>query len=335
LRTLIARFGEDAPLTFAERADPVYGYREVVVNPADPAVAGLLTTNAITDPAATRMVVRMIAAQLAREPTRDLAWAVTQVTRLLRTQLATMPAGTTMEGAVLDIRTRGLEGRLASPALRAQADALVNEGILRSEEWMSGRTEDQFRGAVGEWLGREIVRAGAPAGGRTVRNVRFIGDLFADEAGTIPHEQSRGRPVVNTDVGEADFMVVTETAARFEAQSVANVKAARGLSGDAAVQNANALSLIRGHASGALAPIRVGGQVRWARVRSVQGVDVQSGAALDLSGRLTERSGGARGETIGPRTAPGYTRALPLTEAEITTLVRLLREAQMMRTPDY
>lgn len=330
LRTMTAQFGTDPPLTFRERQLPTYGTREISVDASHPAVQDLFARFSIADPLAQQMVVEMLTFQLAREPTRTTEWAAQQVQGSLNRMRRAAPAGRTVEELVLELRRRGIIASTVSPALLTRAQELVATGILRSEEWLSARNDDNFLGVVGEWLGRSIVQGGAPAGARTLRNVHFVGDVFTDAQGTRPRQMSSGRPMVNTDIAELDYMVASQTGGPFEVHSVVNVKGVTGRGGEGVTQNELALSCIR-TTRGELFPIRDGSQTYYARLRSVSGIDAATSQAVDLSA-LREAPGGARAETLGPQGARGYSGSLGHSAADILTLARILREIQMQQT---
>jgi hypothetical protein len=84
-----------------------------------------------------------------------------------------------------------------------------------------------------------------------------------------------------------------------------------------------------------LARITSGGRVLYARINTVAGVDVTTNADVDLTGRLAEKTGGAKTETIGPLGARGYTAAMPLNAAQIQSLVALLRDMQAVAGGGY
>ena len=334
-RTLIAQFGAEPPLTFEERTDPGYGYREVFVDPDNPAIQRLFTDQAINDPGARRTVLRMIATQMSRNPAMTVEAATRVAGRELQTRLRAAPAGTTMEALLSGLRTQGIVVATAPAAMVAQAQALVRAGILRSAGWLDARTQDQFAGTIGEWLARQVVEGAARPGETVYRNVRFGGDLFTDPAGTVAHTMGSGRPAVNVDVAELDFMVGSATGPKVEVQTIANAKAVTGLAGDAAAQNQNAINALRAHGTGGLARITSGGRVLYARINTVAGVDVTTNADVDLTGRLAEKTGGAKTETIGPLGARGYTAAMPLNAAQIQSLVALLRDMQAVAGGGY
>ncbi|MCX9028612.1 MAG: DUF4157 domain-containing protein [Candidatus Methanoperedens sp.] len=333
-RTLTAQFGNDPPLTFQERQRPAYGTREVNIDASHPSVQNLYTRFSIADPQAQRMIIQMLTYQLSRAPTQTVDWAARQVELSLNGMRRAAPAGKTVEELVLELRGRGIIASTAPAApLVTKAQELVTAGIIRSSEWLSGRTDDQFIGVVGEWLGWSVVQGAAPAGARVFRNVRFVGDVFTDAQGTTPRQMSSGRPMVNTDVAELDHMTASESGGRFDVHSVTNIKAVTGLGGDASTQNANALSCIQ-TPRGQLVPIREGSHTYYARIRSVSGVDTATNQTIDFT-TTQEAQGGARSETLGPQGARGYTGSLGYSAREILILAKLLKEIQLMHTPGY
>lgn len=334
-RTLVAQFGTDAPLTFEERSAPGYGFREVFVDPDAPAIQRLFTDQAINDPGARRTALRMIASQLARNPAVTVDAATRVVSRDLRARLRAAPPGTNVETLLIDLRTRGIEVSGAPAALVAQARALEAAGILRSAEWLAARTQDQFVGVIGEWLAMAVVERGAAPGTTVYRNVHFVGDLFTDAAGTKPHMLPSGRPAVNVDVAELDFMVGNAGGPIVDVLSIANVKAVRGAGGDAASQNQNALNALRGHSAGTLAQVRSGGRVLYARVTSVVATNANTGADVTLSSAVREIAGGAHAETVGPQGARGYSSHMGLDATQIQQLVAILRDMQVVGAGGY
>ncbi|MCU0837091.1 MAG: DUF4157 domain-containing protein [Rhodospirillales bacterium] len=333
LRRIKATFEKQEPLTFQERADPVFGEKEVEVNPADPAITAFVAELKLSDPAAIRTVVTMITAQLARSPKNGLNFAIGQVRAELKTRLKTTP-GATMESLVLEARTKGVAGSSAPAALVAEAAKQAGGGLLDDPVWKEKRTLPDYLGVLAERLGRDVATAPKTPGGRVLANVIFTGDQFTDAAGTKPRTTGDGKAVVDTTVSELDFMGVSGTGADVVVETMANVKAGTGKGGAAAVQNENAQSALKGLISGNLVPIKDGAAVYYARVKSVTAVDA-TGTTVDLTGKLKQASGGIKTETIGPKGARGYDRPLPYTEKELKTIVELLREMQMRRAPDY
>jgi hypothetical protein len=333
LRRVTAQFGEEPLITFQERADPVFGETEVEVNPSDPAITKFIGGLGLKDPAAIRTVVTMITAQLARSPKNGLNFAIGQVRAELKTRLKTTP-GAIMESLVLEARKAGVAASGAPAPLVAEAAKQVTGGLLDDPVWKEKRTLPDFLGVLAERLARGVVPTPKAPGGRVLSNVNFIGDQFTDAVGTKPRTTSDGKAVVDTTVSELDFMGLSGTGADAVVESMANVKAGPGRGGAAAVQNQNALNALKGAISGNLVPIKDGANTYYARVKKVTAVD-PSGAAIDLTGKLKEASGGVKAETIGPKAARGYDRPLPYTEKELRVIVELLREMQMKRSPDY
>jgi len=334
-RTVTATFAAgEAPVAFRERGDPVYGDREVSVDPADPTIQDYMARSAIADPAARRLLVWMVARRLSPDPSRTLGWALDQVKSDVRARLRANPA-LTPEALLRQLHQQGLLASGEDAALVARAEALARERLIAAEEWLDARAQANFRGALGEWLARPLVQARTSPGARVLRNVRFIGSLFADAAMTRPYERPGGGGSVRVEIVELDYLVAAESTGRFTTDAVFNVKASSGEGGRAATQNAVALTLLRAHASGTTAEIAGDAGPYYARVLRVEGTDAISGEVLDLSGRLGEVAGGASSQTIGPRGARGYDLSLDLRDGELTKLVALLRELQLRSSPDY
>jgi hypothetical protein len=333
LVTVRARFGPDDPLVFQERSDPIFGEAEVEINPSDPRILAFMNDLGISDASAKRTIINMITAKLARSPKQTLDWAISQVKSELRTREKTKP-GTSIEALVLEVRAKGIAASGAPDAVVAAAVKLAAEGFLASSSWKTMRTLPGFLGVLAERLGLDVFAVPKAAGGRVFTNVRFVGDVFTDPAGTTPRLIDNGRPVVDTDVSELDYMGVSGTGSDLTVESMGNVKGGPGKGGQAATQNKNALSALKGHISGKLVAIQDGGTTFYARVKRVEATD-STNKTVNLSGVLKEAPHGMQQETIGPRAARGYDRALPFTEKELQMLVNVLREMQMKASPEY
>ena len=335
LRTITAKMGTDPPITFLERPVPAYGTAEVEIDPANPALTKLMSDLAITDPGAQRTVLRLIEAQISKNPATKLETAISKARKTIRARQAAEPGKISLQDAVLKIRAEGIVAGEADPTVLKEAQALATSGILGSAEWLSARVPDQYVGVIGEWSGQGVVEGAAPTGATVFRNVVFTGDLFTDPAGTVPYIMESGRPAVGTTITEADFVTATQAASDFDVNSVANVKAVEGLGADAATQNTNALNAIDASSSGAARPVVRGSRTLYAKVTKVEGVAVKDSKAVDLTGKVKQAAGGVATDTIGPKGAKGYTSELPYTAKEIKSLVWLLKEIQFMKTSDY
>lgn len=290
----------------------------------------LFTELAVTRAEAQRVLLRMMTDRLTREPTRDLSWAVREARGSVRQAQGLPGAPGTAEAVLLRAHTTGLLRSAAAPAMVDRSDALEAAGILRSSEWLDARSLAQFEGIVTEWTARSLLKV--PAGGRVLRQIRFVGDAFTDAAGTTPYVRRRGQTLADTDLAELDYAVVVEAGPKLDVQSVANVKAGRQQAAAAQSQNANALALIRASGTG-LAQITIDGNPVFARVTSVEAKD--GSVTIDVTGRLRESATKATEQTIGPRGGQGYTDTVPLQRTEIRALAELLVERQLVRAGVY
>lgn len=340
LRTLTANFKDRPSMTFVEREAPLSpATKEVDVPLNAPELLKLLTEFGINDPAAQRYVVRMLAAELAKSPEHGLASASKPVRATLRRLAETAKkAGTSMEHELLELRQRGVHGVKASPALLALVDSLVGQGILKSVEWLSARTSEEFSGAVSELLGYAGEVSRSATGESVLRRVHIIGDLFEDAALTKPRlDKAAGQPRTGVDVvPELDLLVVVDKGGgRFEIQRLANIKGYASGVADAKSQNQLSLDALRAHARGTSFEIKTrDGATLYARVTNVVGYTA-AGAEVPLTGRLAEALAGASTHTIGPKDARGFDQALSVKGSEINDIVRILRERQARTSPDY
>ncbi|WP_437326054.1 eCIS core domain-containing protein [Sorangium sp. So ce381] len=327
LRTVEARFGSERPILFRERPAG-----EIRIDPTGADVQLLFTELSVTRAEAQRMLLRMMTEHLAREPTRDFAWALTQVRRQVRDLLARPGAQASAQELLLDLSRTGRLRAAADPALVTETTQLETAGILSSPEWLDARSAPQFEGVVTEWLAR--VRVTVPPGGRILRRIRFVGDAFIDAAGTTPFARRNGRPLVNTDITELDYAAVISRGTSIEVHTVANVKAGRTQAADAAAQNRSALAVIRGPTAAGLPQVTIDGRPAFARITRVTALD--GATEVDLTGQLTEAPGGAAVEqTIGPQGGRGYTAAVPFGRSQIRDLAQLLVERQLITSGRY
>jgi hypothetical protein len=341
LRTLTANFKERPAMTFVEREAPLApAAREVEIPLNAPELLQLIADFGINDPAAQRYLVRLLGAELVKNPSHGLSSAAKPVAKWLR-QLAAKAkkAGTTTEQELLEVRKRGFHGAQASPALIALVDALMGRGVLTTPEWLAARTLAEFGGVVSEMLGYEQAAARAAPGETVLRRVRIIGDLYEDAALTRPRvDKASGRARVSVDVvPELDLLVVKDQGGGgLEIQRLSNIKkSAGGGAGAAQKQNQMALEALRAHAKGApFALVTTDGVALYGRVTQVRGY-TGVGAEVVLTGRLAEAPAGATTETIGPKGARAYDVQLPVQEGEIGEIVRILRERQAQTSPNY
>jgi hypothetical protein len=339
LRTLSATFGDRSPLTFAERPSYFPAKGEVEIDPTDASLLSLLADFTITDPAAQRFVVRLLAIELSKHPEHGTASAAKPVRKQLKLYEAkAVTEGKSTEQIVLEVRNQGLTAAAGTLEIAA-ADALEAVGILKSPEWLASRDAGNFRGTVTEWLAVEDISSTLVAGEVLLRNVRFLGDLYTDAALTTPLLDSQtGRPLRGVDVGsELDFLTVVEAGGTFEFQTLFNAKGyASGGGAAAARQNAQALDLLRGAESGTVVEVTLSsGEKAFAQVQEIWGIDTRTHAEIELTGRLTEASG-VKQETIGlKQKGSTHTRQLPYDSKQIDQIVNLLRERQLMSTSDY
>lgn len=333
-KTLTLKFGNDPPIIFQERPDPIYSEVEVEVDPADPLVVKLIADLKLTDPVAIRTLVRAIMAELGRGPKQGMSSAIGKVRKVIKTK-STVTTGATPESVLLDMHAKGIKASSAEPALIALAEKLVKDGVADSAAWLEQKSAPQRLGLLGERLGLDLAPKPTGVGARILTNVKVVGDFFVDAAGTTPRTMTSGRPATGVEITEVDYMGVSGTGADIVVENVANVKAAPSLGGPASAQNMNAISAVRGFIAGKLAVIKDGQTSYYARISSIKGVD-PAGAAVDFSAATTsEAKTGIGAKTIGPKNAGGYDASLPYTKSEIETVVELMREIQAKRSSDY
>ncbi|HSF43576.1 MAG TPA: DUF4157 domain-containing protein [Thermoanaerobaculia bacterium] len=340
LRTISVSFPDRTTMTFVERPAPFPATAEVDVDPTHPALTRLVADFAIANPAAQRFVVRLLGTELAKNPAHGVESAAKPVRKLLRRlEAAAKTKGGTTEAELLDLRAKGVIAAEAKPLHVATADHLASRGILRSPEWLSARTPQEFESAVSEWLGYEETAAATPAGRTVLRRVRILGDLFEDAALTQPRlEAGTGKPRTGVDVvPELDLLSVSEKAGVYELHSLGNIKGFAGGATDAANQNRLSLDALRAHQSGTAAEITTREGTRlFAKVTQVTGYDPLMRTEVSLTGKLREAAGGAATETIGPKqTKSPYDRQLSATPGDLSAIAKILREQQAMKSPEY
>lgn len=339
LRTLTANFKERPAMTFVERQAPVSpATRDVEIPLNAPELLKLIADFAINDAAAQRYLVRLLAAELMKNPSHGLSSAAKPVTKLLR-RLAekAKKAGTSTEQEVLVLRKRGFYTSEAPAALLPLVDLLVGKNILTSAEWLSARTTQEFASAVSEILGYEAVVAKAATGEIVLRRVRIIGDLFEDAAMTKPHiNKATGQRRTGVDVvPELDVLIVVDHGGHFEVRRLGNIKGYAGGATDAKNQNQLSLEALRAHAKGTSFPLTTrDGAKLYGRVTGVRGYSA-TGVEVPLTGRVAEAPPGVTTETIGPKDSREYDVQLPVNKNEIGQIVRLLRERQAQSSPNY
>lgn len=340
LRTLTAELvAGEPPMVFQERTEIM---PEHPVDLSDPVVQKLLADFAIADSKAIRLVQLLLERELAKNPMpdADAAKRMAGPVRVVRRYLTELKAGSKepVEKSLTDLGPTAREATAKNKALVAAAKTLVAGGLLEDAGWLSARTDEEFLGILGERLAtREVFAAAAKrAGTRVITGVHFIGDAFVDAARTQPAMRSGGGPFVNTDVtSELDYLVVIEpTPGNFEYTSVQNAKVTKDTAKSlvaAKEQNANAIEALDAHKAGRAAAIKEGATIaRYATVTKIVGTDAQTGAVVDLTGKV--RAGKAVSEeTIGAKGDKGYSKELPYSYGEIKQMVKVLRELQLMK----
>jgi hypothetical protein len=337
LRLLTADLGGGTLVTFAER--PQVG--DIIIDPADPAVARLLSDFGLSDPAAQRYVLARLAEQMVQNPRLGVAEAARTfrkgVLNPLRDNVG--KRGSTVQQALLDWRAKGELASTASPDLVAAADHLVSRGILDDDAWLSGRTDENLAGVVGERLAaQELGPIVGRLGLEQLRNVRLIGTQFTDSTLTAVHTRSNGAAAKNIELAEIDILVVRRSGAQVEFHAVDDVKTVRDPGtavSEARAQTQQALELLRAHQKGVAIPVAADEGTVYAFVHTVEGID-PNGVQVKLTGQLYETPGGARTDVVVPRGSrrPGTTE-LSFTHREILRLIALLRERQTIRSGQY
>jgi hypothetical protein len=283
----------------------------------------LLTDFAIPDGAAKQYVTWLVEQQLGAS-SGETGPAV----KIARRFLNDLQKQATKEGRPLvDVLTDvAALGRLArdSPAEAALADQLDAAGIRTDPTWLDARTDEQFKGLVGEMLSLQAARARASAAGQLVlRSVHLRGSLFRDPGLSELH-------LSGVDViPEIDLALVSEQNGAYTLQEVNNVKGFSGGGGaaDAANQNKQSLAVLRAAGTGKPQQVTTReGKTLWAVVSSITATDTTTGNVIDLTGRITERAGGAAAETVGPKGAKTFTRQLDVSARQIELIGRILRE---------
>ena len=95
----------------------------------------------------------------------------------------------------------------------------MSQGILDDDAWLSGRTDENLAGVVGERLAaQELDPIVGRLGLEQLRNVRLIGTQFADSTLTAVHTRSNGAAARNIELAEIDILVVRRSGAQVEFQ---------------------------------------------------------------------------------------------------------------------
>jgi hypothetical protein len=317
--------GRDA-LIFRERAEA-----QVNVDPSDPEVVKLMTDFKLDKSDAQQVVLELLAKKGPKDA-QGLKRAVEEVRRELQAWERDAKQGTSLQDRLVDMRKKGIVASKAPPDVLLAADRLDGAGILRDPAFQAARNPEARKGIVGEWLARAIIKGKALAGQVVLRNVRFIGDLFEDAAGTKLYPKKEGGFVQNTDVvSEIDLLTGTPTEnSGFEFSNVVNVKArgkGQGAGGAATAQNKEAAGALRDLAGGKrTVEVTRDGKPAYARIASVEAVDESGNAvSLRLDG-ITEAKGGAAAETLGPKGQRGFTTPLDFSDKDLQTLADVLFE---------
>ena len=336
--TVTLRDGEP-PLTFQERASPYPARAEVDVDPAAPEVVKLLKDFAVTDPAASRELVRMLSVELAKTESPTLTGPARVVRRTI--EAAMKAKGVDAEAYLKERQSKGATGMGADPKLVTAADGLIAEGLTKSREWLELRDEGEYVGLVGEKLAAKEAAGALRPDQALLKNVHFIGTLFKDAAMTQPHATGHGRLAVGVDVvPELDLIVGVMDGRVFHYESLSNVKAVQpkgsgNVLKQAQAQNDLALAALRAHQQGKPFQLPEG---QWAQVTKVTAVDAKTDMQLDLTGRVAETRG-VTTRTVGPAAGKGdatsWTSRLPYTYREIETIVTIMRERQAMSSKGY
>ena len=344
LRMLTAEFEGLETLTFLERPSPFPARQEVEFDPADSRIVTLFADFDITNNLAQREILRWITVKLSENPDHGLRGPVKVIRRLLKTVKENLPNGKSLEDQILEIRQSGRTASEAHVDLVNKAAELEAAGILSSQDWLSARTPEQFKGVVGEWLAFVRKQEGAETSGlTTLRSVHMRGDLYEDITLTqIYNDPATGNPRVGIDiVSELDLMTVGISPSGFEIFSIANVKASRSRSDVtmATEQNQAAISGLTAHIENGHVTIELSsGDIVYGKVNEVTAVD-PTGNVIDLTGQLNFTTGDSHmvvQETIGAReSSSGYTQELPYNLRQIEVISNILRERRTMQSPDY
>ena len=321
LKTVTATSPKAPTLLFQERTAAALDFDPGVYD-----VQKLSLEYSITSAGAQRQLWRLLSEN-------GLARDAKQATTTTRAQLKALMKG---ETRTADEVLSGLHniGRLraSSPQDLVQAaDRLAGSDILKSNEWLEAR-EDNQRGVVGEWLAREA--APPAAGSRVLRRVTVQADLYEDAAGAVVAKDSKGQPLSNATAAETDLLYVRDVSGTFEVDTLVNVKASgeKGMAKSANLQNANFESIL-GTKAGDLAKIKLAsGVVRYARVKTISALDGTT--LVDLTGKL-KPSGSLAKETVGPKGAQGFSKPLTADPSGISTITKLLNEKQLIGSGEY
>jgi len=336
--TVTLRDGEP-PLTFQERTSAYPARAEVDIDPAAPEVAKLIADFKVTDPAASRELIRMLSIELAKNPTQALNGPAKVVRRTI--EAAMKAKGVDAEAYLQERQAKGATGMAADAKLVTAAEGLIAEGLATSREWLELRDEGEYVGLVGENLAAKQAAGALKPMETLLKNVHFIGTLFKDAAMTQPHTTGHGRLAVGVDVvPELDLMVGVMDGPAFHYSELTNVKAVQPkgsgpVQKQAQSQSDLALTALRAHEQGKPFVLPDG---LWAQVTKVTAVDARSNVEHDLTGKVTETKG-VTTKTVGPAAGKGdatsWTSRLPYTYQEIETIVSIMRERQAMSAPGY
>jgi hypothetical protein len=322
LRTLRVTFPDQDPIVFVERPDVYPASESHQIDLGHKAFQQLLTDFAVPEGAAKQYVTWLVEQQLGTA-SGDTGPAVKIVRRFLNdlNNQATKE-GRPLVDVLLDVASTGRLAR-EHAAEAAVADQLEAAGIRTDPTWLDARTDEVFKGLVGEMLALQEAQARASAAGQVVlRSVHLKGSLFVDRAQSELY-------LADVDVvPEIDLALVSEQNSAYTLHEVQNVKGFSGGGGaaDASNQNTQSLAVLRGGMGKPQQVTTREGKTLWAVVSSITATDTTTNSVVDLTGRITEVSGGAKTETVGPKGAKSFTQQLKVNARQIELIVRILRE---------
>jgi hypothetical protein len=194
--------------------------------------------------------------------------------------------------------------------------------ITQTPGWRLHRVEAEFRGTVGEYLtlddgARVMPLPGGEGQMQQWHSVHFIGDVFASEGAATAE-------ITNTDAGsELDLMNVRKDKDTWHCLGVGNVKIGTGakLAGNAATQNADALTLIRSFSDARRYQLS---NKKWAHVKRITATSSTGAVTVDHGPFVIDS--GVQQVTVGAKSAPGnYTANLNYTVEQITSIAHCLQ----------
>jgi hypothetical protein len=331
---------DDGPVAFVERGR----YADVRIDPAKlgdgerRVLERLYADFGITDDGVKVRVLELIESARVQNPALAVEGAIKTVRPTLEKTKTAAEAASTTTQAMLQGQGKAPIAEPADSSVVKQAQDLIDRGILQNKQFQAARTPREAREVLSEQLqlAHGETRAGelGLTGGRPMRRIEIIGDLYQNATGPDLHVSKDGKTRKDTAiVPDIDVAYVVPAGGKEHLSYVGSVKIVEGKGAkaraDAASQNQRAQDAIAAGTNRFETTTRAG-EKAWGEVKKVEGIDA-AGDTVDLTGKLVW-DGATTAETVGSSNTTGFDSKLKVSAAELSELAELVwRGAELRR----